>query len=77
MGDLARAHEVPTRLLDLCQMELQEAMNRGWGDADRLKASTLQGGARRRDAADVVRLSALVGDLMCLFSGERLHRISF
>ena len=41
-ADLARAHNVPTRLLDLCQMELQEAMNRGWGDADRLKASTLQ-----------------------------------
>jgi 3-hydroxyisobutyrate dehydrogenase len=41
-ADLARAHEVPTRLLDLCRMELQEAMNRGWGDADRLKASTLQ-----------------------------------
>jgi 3-hydroxyisobutyrate dehydrogenase-like beta-hydroxyacid dehydrogenase len=40
--DLARAHAVPTRLLDLCRMELQEAMNRGWGDADRLKASTLQ-----------------------------------
>jgi 3-hydroxyisobutyrate dehydrogenase len=41
-ADLARAHAVPTRLLDLCRMELQEAMNRGWGDADRLKASTLQ-----------------------------------
>ena len=41
-GDLARAHDVPTRLLDLCQMELQEAMNRGWGAADRLRASTLQ-----------------------------------
>ena len=41
-GALARANEVPTRLLDLCRMELQEAMNRGWGDADRLKASTLQ-----------------------------------
>jgi 3-hydroxyisobutyrate dehydrogenase-like beta-hydroxyacid dehydrogenase len=41
-GDLARHHLVPTRLLDLCQMELQEAMNRGWGDQDRLKASTLQ-----------------------------------
>jgi 3-hydroxyisobutyrate dehydrogenase len=41
-GDLARAHDVPTRLLDLCRMELQEAMGRGWGDADRLKASTLQ-----------------------------------
>jgi 3-hydroxyisobutyrate dehydrogenase len=40
--DLAQAHDVPTRLLDLCRMELQEAMNRGWGDADRLKASTLQ-----------------------------------
>jgi 3-hydroxyisobutyrate dehydrogenase-like beta-hydroxyacid dehydrogenase len=41
-GDLARHHLVPTRLLDLCQLELQEAMNRGWGDQDRLKASTLQ-----------------------------------
>ena len=41
-ADLARVHDAPTRLLDLCQMELQEAMNRGWGDADRLKASTLQ-----------------------------------
>ena len=41
-GDLARANEVPTRLLDLCRMELEEAMKRGWGDADRLKASTLQ-----------------------------------
>ena len=41
-ADLARAHHVPTRLLDLCRMELQEAMHRGWGDADRLKASTLQ-----------------------------------
>lgn len=41
-ADLARTHDVPTRLLDLCRMELQEAMNRGWGDADRLKASTLQ-----------------------------------
>ena len=39
---LAREHRVPTRLLDLCRMELEEAMNRGWGDADRLKASTLQ-----------------------------------
>jgi len=42
VGDLARNHRVPTRLLDLCRMELQEAMTRGWGDADRLKASTLQ-----------------------------------
>jgi hypothetical protein len=33
---------VPTRLLDLCQVELLEAMNRGWGDQDRTKASTLQ-----------------------------------
>ena len=41
-GDLAAQHGVPTRLLDLCQMELQEAMNRGWGDQDRIKASTLQ-----------------------------------
>ena len=41
-GDLATQHGVPTRLLDLCQMELLEAMNRGWGDQDRTKASTLQ-----------------------------------
>jgi 3-hydroxyisobutyrate dehydrogenase len=41
-GDLAAQHGVPTRLLDLCQKELQEAMNRGWGDQDRIRASTLQ-----------------------------------
>jgi 3-hydroxyisobutyrate dehydrogenase-like beta-hydroxyacid dehydrogenase len=41
-GELASRHQVPTRLLDLCQLELQEAMNRGWGAEDRLKASTLQ-----------------------------------
>ncbi len=41
-ADLAAQHGVPTRLLDLCQMELQEAMNRGWGGLDRTKASTLQ-----------------------------------
>ena len=41
-GDLATQHGVPTRLLDLCQMELLEAMNRGWGSQDRIKASTLQ-----------------------------------
>jgi len=41
-GDLATQHSVPTRLLDLCQMELLEAMNRGWGGEDRIKASTLQ-----------------------------------
>lgn len=41
-GDLATQHAVPTRLLDLCQLELLEAMNRGWGDQDRTKASTLQ-----------------------------------
>jgi 3-hydroxyisobutyrate dehydrogenase len=41
-GDLAAQHGVPTRLLDLCQLELLEAMNRGWGDQDRTKASTLQ-----------------------------------
>jgi 3-hydroxyisobutyrate dehydrogenase len=41
-GDLAAQHGVPTRLLDLCQMELLEAMNRGWGGEDRIKASTLQ-----------------------------------
>jgi 3-hydroxyisobutyrate dehydrogenase len=41
-GDLAAQHGVPTRLLDLCQLELLEAMNRGWGGQDRTKASTLQ-----------------------------------
>jgi len=41
-GDLATQHGVPTRLLDLCQTELLEAMNRGWGAEDRTKASTLQ-----------------------------------
>ncbi|MGH7334346.1 MAG: NAD(P)-dependent oxidoreductase [Candidatus Rokuibacteriota bacterium] len=41
-GDLAAQHGVPTRLLDLCQMELLEAMNRGWGGQDRTRASTLQ-----------------------------------
>src|SRR5499425_2886321 len=41
-ADLAAEHGVPTRLLDLCQAELREAMNRGWGADDRLKASTLQ-----------------------------------
>jgi len=40
--ELARQHGVPTRLLDLCRTELLEAMNRGWGDQDRIKASTLQ-----------------------------------
>ena len=42
VGDLAGQHRVPTRLLDLCETELLEAMNRGWGDRDRIKASTLQ-----------------------------------
>ncbi len=41
-GDLAAQHGVPTRLLDLCRLELLEAMNRGWGGLDRTKASTLQ-----------------------------------
>ena len=41
-GDLAAQHGVPTRLLDLCESELLEAMNRGWGAEDRTKASTLQ-----------------------------------
>jgi len=41
-GELAAEHGVPTRLLDLCQLELREAMNRGWGDQDRTRASTLQ-----------------------------------
>jgi 3-hydroxyisobutyrate dehydrogenase len=39
---LADDHDVPTRLLDLCRQELMDAMNRGWGDEDRTKASTIQ-----------------------------------
>jgi 3-hydroxyisobutyrate dehydrogenase len=39
---LAADHGVPTRLLDLCEEELREGLNRGWGDLDRTKASTLQ-----------------------------------
>jgi 3-hydroxyisobutyrate dehydrogenase len=39
---LATDHAVPTRLLDLCRLELMEAMNRGWANQDRTKASTLQ-----------------------------------
>ena len=41
-SDLAAQHGVPTRLLDLCERELLEAMNRGWGADDRIRASTLQ-----------------------------------
>ena len=41
-AELATQHGVPTRLLDLCHTELLEAMNRGWGAEDRIKASTLQ-----------------------------------
>ena len=40
--DLATQHGVPTRLLDLCETELLESVNRGWGGEDRIKASTLQ-----------------------------------
>jgi 3-hydroxyisobutyrate dehydrogenase len=36
-GDLAAQHGVPTRLLDLCETELLEALNRGWGAEDRTK----------------------------------------
>lgn len=41
-GELSTRHGVPTRIIDLCQAELLEAMNRGWGDYDRTIASTLQ-----------------------------------
>jgi 3-hydroxyisobutyrate dehydrogenase len=41
-SDLATQHGVPTRILDLCETELGEAMNRGWGADDRIRASTLQ-----------------------------------
>jgi 3-hydroxyisobutyrate dehydrogenase len=41
-SELAVQHEVPTQLIDLCQRELSEALDRGWGDQDRTIASTLQ-----------------------------------
>ena len=41
-GELAAQHGVPTRLLDLCQTELLEAMNHGWAAEDRTKAAVLQ-----------------------------------
>ena len=41
-GELSNRHNVPTRIIDLCQAELLEAMNRGWGDYDRTISSTLQ-----------------------------------
>ena len=41
-ADLATQHGVPTRLLELCRLELLEAMHRGWGENDRTRASTLQ-----------------------------------
>ena len=41
-GELSTHHGVPTRIIDLCQAELLEAMNRGWGDYDRTISSTLQ-----------------------------------
>jgi 3-hydroxyisobutyrate dehydrogenase len=41
-ADLATQHGVPTRLLELCRLELLEAMHRGWGENDRARASTLQ-----------------------------------
>ena len=41
-AELAEHHEVPTRLIDLCEQELSEALGRGWGDKDRTVASTLQ-----------------------------------
>ena len=56
-GALATQHGVPTRLLDLCQMELLEAMNRGWGDQDRIKASTLQ----EERAGVILRMGDLEG----------------
>lgn len=40
--ELSRQHGVPTRIIDLCQAELLEAMNRGWGEFDRTISSTLQ-----------------------------------
>ena len=41
-GELSTRHGVPTRIINLCQAELLEAMNRGWGEYDRTISSTLQ-----------------------------------
>ena len=40
--ELSSQYGVPTRIIDLCQTELLEAMNRGWGEFDRTISSTLQ-----------------------------------
>jgi 3-hydroxyisobutyrate dehydrogenase-like beta-hydroxyacid dehydrogenase len=48
-GDLAAQHGVPTRLLDICRTELQEAIRRGWGAEDRITVQA-PGGARRGEA---------------------------
>ena len=40
--ELADRYGVPTRLIDLCEREISEALSRGWGDKDRTIASTLQ-----------------------------------
>ena len=40
--ELSIQHGVPTRIIDLCQSELLEAMKRGWGDFDRTISSTIQ-----------------------------------
>lgn len=40
--DLAVENRVPSRLVSLCEMEMLEALNRGWGDRERVISSTLQ-----------------------------------
>jgi 3-hydroxyisobutyrate dehydrogenase-like beta-hydroxyacid dehydrogenase len=56
-SELAADHGVPTPLLDLCQLELREAMNRGWGDEDRTKALRLQ----EERAGVILRMRGLEG----------------
>ena len=39
---LARAHQVPMRIVALCEQDLIQAMARGWGEYDASIAMTLQ-----------------------------------
>jgi 3-hydroxyisobutyrate dehydrogenase len=40
--ELARDHNVPMRLAELCELEMQEAVRRGWGELDNTVFLTLQ-----------------------------------
>ena len=41
-AELAAQQGAPVRMITLCEQEMREAMNRGWGDKDRVIALTLQ-----------------------------------